>query len=88
MAAGCQQYRACHAGTCPVGLATQDPVLRERLDVEESARRVARFLTAATALMTDYARICGRDRLAGLDREDLVSLNRDLADRAGLEWVL
>src|SRR5205809_4418132 len=24
--------RVCHLGTCPVGIATQDPILRERFD--------------------------------------------------------
>jgi len=30
VAAGCVMMRACHLNTCPVGIATQDPVLRER----------------------------------------------------------
>lgn len=31
MALGCQQYRICGTGMCPVGVATQDPELRARL---------------------------------------------------------
>jgi glutamate synthase (NADPH) large chain len=30
VALGCIMMRVCHLGTCPVGIATQDPVLRER----------------------------------------------------------
>jgi len=30
IATGCIMMRACHLNTCPVGIATQDPVLRER----------------------------------------------------------
>jgi glutamate synthase (NADPH) large chain len=30
IAAGCIMMRVCHLNTCPVGVATQDPVLRER----------------------------------------------------------
>ncbi|MDX6721488.1 MAG: glutamate synthase large chain, partial [Solirubrobacteraceae bacterium] len=30
IAAGCIMMRACHLNTCPVGIATQDPVLRKR----------------------------------------------------------
>ena len=30
VATGCVMMRACHLNTCPVGIATQDPVLRER----------------------------------------------------------
>jgi len=32
VASGCVMMRACHLNTCPVGIATQDPVLRERFD--------------------------------------------------------
>lgn len=88
MAIGCQQYRACHAGSCPVGIATQVERLRDRLDVEESARRLESFLTGMTALMVDYARICGRSRLADLGPGDLASLDAELARAGGLEWVL
>ena len=30
IASGCVMMRVCHLNTCPVGIATQDPVLRER----------------------------------------------------------
>ena len=30
IAAGCIMMRKCHLNTCPVGIATQDPVLRAR----------------------------------------------------------
>ncbi len=30
VAMGCIMMRVCHLGTCPVGIATQDPILRER----------------------------------------------------------
>jgi glutamate synthase domain-containing protein 2 len=88
MAIGCQQYRACHSGGCPVGIATQNPQLRGRLDVEESARRLTHFLDGATAMMVDYARICGRVDLAKLDRSDLATLDAELARRTDLEWVV
>jgi glutamate synthase domain-containing protein 2 len=88
MAIGCQQYRACHAGTCPVGIATQLQELRDRLDIGISAQRLSAFLTGTTRLMTDYARICGRHRLADLSRDDLASLDAELAHAMNLEWVL
>ncbi|MCY4479718.1 MAG: glutamate synthase-related protein, partial [Rhodospirillales bacterium] len=34
----------CHTGRCPVGVATQDPELRKRLDPDEAAERVYNFL--------------------------------------------
>ncbi len=30
MACGCQQYRICNTGKCPLGITTQDPELRKR----------------------------------------------------------
>ena len=39
IAAACQQYRICGSGMCPVGVATQDPALRERLKVDAAAAR-------------------------------------------------
>ena len=32
IAAGCIMMRVCHLDTCPVGVATQNPTLRERFD--------------------------------------------------------
>lgn len=29
---GCTMMRKCHLNTCPVGIATQDPVLRKKFD--------------------------------------------------------
>ena len=60
IATGCIMMRACHLNTCPVGIATQDPVLRERFKgtpehvinffffVAEEARRIMASLGVAT----------------------------------------
>lgn len=85
MAIGCQQYRACHRGTCPVGIATQAPALRSRLDTTVSAQRLATFLTAATAMMTDYCRITGRRALTDLSRADLTALRPEVGALLDLE---
>ena len=88
MAIGCQQYRACHRGTCPVGIATQDPFLRDRLDIATSAGRLHAFLRGATAMIVDYARVCGHVRIADFHRSDLVALDRGIAERTDIPWVL
>jgi glutamate synthase domain-containing protein 2 len=87
MAVGCQQYRACQVGSCPVGIATQRAELRQRLDVEHSGQRVASFLTGTAAAVADFARLCGHRGLAELNREDLIAFDRDLAERIGIPWV-
>jgi methylamine---glutamate N-methyltransferase subunit C len=88
LAIGCQQYRACHRGTCPVGIATQEAELRMRLDPEISAQRLFTYLTAATTMITDFCRITGRHRVGDLARTDLATLRPDVARRTDLEYML
>ncbi|WP_216902293.1 glutamate synthase-related protein [Synechococcus sp. CCY 9618] len=85
-AIGCVGSRICHTNRCPAGVATQDPELRRRLEVEHAAQRLERFFRATVALMQVMARACGHDHLARLDRHDLTSWHRDLAALAGIAW--
>lgn len=50
----------CHTGLCPVGIATQDPELMARLDIEAGAERVANFFRAMTGEIQTLARACGK----------------------------
>ena len=38
----------CHTGRCPVGVATQDPKLRARLNPDDAALRVYNYLHSMT----------------------------------------
>ncbi len=42
-AIGCIQAQSCHTNTCPVGIATQDPLRQKAIDVGDKSDRVARF---------------------------------------------
>ena len=64
MALGCQQYRICGSGRCPMGIATQDPDLRARLKIEPAAKRVANFLNTSLEELKTFARVTGHSRLA------------------------
>ena len=86
-AIGCLGMRACHTNNCPVGIATQKSDLRARLIVEESARRLTRYLESTVALMKLLARACGRTHLSQLDRDDLVTWSRDMATLAGVPYA-
>ncbi len=79
MAIGCQQYRACNSNNCPVGIATQRMELRQRFDYNISAKRLVNFLEAMTEQMTDFARMCGKNRLADLSVKDLATTSHDIA---------
>lgn len=80
IAAACQQYRICGSGNCPVGIATQDPKLRERLKVEQSAQRVANYLNVTKEELKTFARITGHRSVHDLNVEDLVTLNREISE--------
>jgi glutamate synthase domain-containing protein 2 len=64
----------CHTGRCPVGITTQDPELRKRLDVDEAAQRVFNFLHALTLEVQMLARACGKTSVHNLEPEDLAAL--------------
>ena len=86
-AIGCVGMRACHTDRCPVGIATQDPVLRARLPVQEAAARLDRFLRAATDLMVVLARACGHSRLSDLNVDDLTTFDREMHHLTGVAYA-
>lgn len=87
IAAGCQQYRICNTGKCPVGIATQDPALRSRLDVDQSAIRVANFFKAVTEELRDFARLTGNDNVHHLSLADLCTTNSEISNHTSIEHV-
>jgi methylamine---glutamate N-methyltransferase subunit C len=87
MAVGCQQYRICDTGKCPIGIATQDPALRARLDVDKSATRVANFFRVCTDELKEFARLTGNDDVHGLSLRDLCTTNSEISNHVGIEHV-
>ncbi len=85
-AIGCQAMRACHTNNCPVGIATQKPNLRARLDVEQSALRLDNFLKATITLMQVMARACGHSHLNQFSLDDIATYNRELAYLSGIKY--
>lgn len=71
MAIGCQQYKICNTGKCPMGIATRDPLLRANLNVSKAAKRLENFLTASTAELQDFARLTGNNDIHALAVSDL-----------------
>jgi glutamate synthase domain-containing protein 2/rubredoxin len=87
MAAGCQQYRICHTGKCPVGITTQDPDLRSRLDIDLSARRVENFLGTVTHELADFARLTGHDDVHRMSTDDLRTTSPEIAKHTRIAHV-
>jgi len=91
IALGCTVCKRCYTGKCAWGIATQDPQLRSRLDVEEGARRVSNLLSAWSIELKEILGAAGinsieslrgnRDRLRGfgLDHTSLEILGVEAA---------
>ena len=87
IAMGCRACRMCYTGKCPVGVATQDPVLRERLDVDLASMRVANYIKSMTEETKMLAMLAGHSDIRNFTTEDLRALNLDTAQITGLRLV-
>ncbi|RLA62272.1 MAG: glutamate synthase [Epsilonproteobacteria bacterium] len=85
-AMGCIGARICNTNLCPAGIATQDPELRKLLDVDDAARKLARFFGSSVDLMKIMARACGHDQLSNFNQKDLTTWKKDMADLSGVEF--
>jgi glutamate synthase domain-containing protein 2 len=85
-AIGCLGMRACHTNNCPVGIATQQPHLRQRLKIEKGAQQLNNFFRSSTELMQVMARACGHDDLAKFNIDDLTTWKRDMAHLTGIAY--
>lgn len=86
-AIGCVGARICHTNNCPTGIATQKKELRERIDVDAAAERLARFLGATVELMQVMARACGHSRLGEFNSDDIASWRKSVAELAGIQYA-
>lgn len=87
LAIGCQQYRICNTGFCPMGIATQDPELRSRLDVDISAQRLANFLNVTNEELRTFARITGHKDIHDLNLDDLRTTTREISHYTPIRHV-
>jgi len=87
IAMACQQYKICGSGNCPVGVATQDLKLRERLDPGAGAQRVANYLNVSLQELKTFARITGHDDIHDLSSEDLCTVNREISEYTNIAHV-
>jgi len=86
-AIGCIAARICNTNNCPAGIATQKPELRQRLQVDVAAERLANFLNASNELIRVMARACGHTHVKQFSKEDLASWDYAIARMAGIEYA-
>jgi glutamate synthase domain-containing protein 2 len=86
-AIGCVGARMCHTNNCPAGVATQNPELRARLNVQEGAERLHRFLESSVELMKLLARGCGYNHLNQFNKDDITSWKKEIAELTGIQYA-
>ena len=83
---GCVAARMCHTNLCPAGVATQDPSLAAKLDVEKSAKQLCNFFTASTQLMQVMARACGHNHISLFNQYDITTWKLQMAELTGIQF--
>jgi len=71
LALGCIQTLQCGSNTCPVGIATHDPVLQHGLVIEEKAQRVKNYVDGCVHEFDDLLHSTGVRRATDLSLENL-----------------
>ncbi|CAL4100267.1 unnamed protein product [Meganyctiphanes norvegica] len=80
---GCTMMRKCHLNTCPVGIATQDPVLRKKF--EGKPEHVVNYLFLLAEEVRSYMASVGVRKFQDLiGRTDLLRMSENCIPKAGL----
>jgi glutamate synthase domain-containing protein 2 len=84
---GCIYCKQCYLGKCPVGITTQDPELRKKLNVDDAVKKVVNFLNACNEEVKMAAAACGKRNVHELDKDDLISLSLRISQITGIPLV-
>ena len=87
VALGCANCQQCAKGTCPRGIATQDPVLRARFNIEEKAMFAANYVKSITHELADLSMLAGKGNVHDLDKDDLRALTVEAAMMTGVKMM-
>ncbi len=85
-AIGCIAARMCQSNNCPVGIATQKPELRAKIDIETSAKQLARFFESSVQLMQVMSRACGHNHINQFNPNDITTWKKEMADLTGIQY--
>ena len=84
---GCKVCQSCSEGICPKGIATQDRMLRRRLDPIRKGQQVANYIEAMTQEVTSLTQQAGNTDIENLERQDLVALTMEASQLTGVPMV-
>lgn len=79
IAMGCTVCKSCYLGRCAWGIATQDPKLKARLNIDEAAKRVINLINAWSTEIKEILGALGMSSIEGLrgNREKLRGIGLD-----------
>lgn len=87
VAIGCRQYKVCHLGNCPMGIATQDENLRKNFNIETSSKRLSNYLNVVNEELKIFARITSHKDIHELNINDLVTTNSEISNNTNIKHV-
>jgi glutamate synthase domain-containing protein 2 len=87
LALGCTGCGSCKSGRCLQGIATQDPDLMKKLDIDAGAQRVYAYLTTLKAEVQQICAVMGKSDVAELGAEDVQATTIEASSMTGLPLV-
>jgi len=70
-----------------MGIATQDPDLRKRLNIDDAAKRVANFLNVSLEELKTFGRITGHSNIHDICVDDLCTINKEISEFTNIRHV-
>jgi glutamate synthase domain-containing protein 2 len=87
IAMGCTYCKMCYLGKCPFGIATQDPELRKKLNIEDAKNKIVNFINACIEEVKMASAACGKKNVHELRKGDLRALSLEVSKITGIELV-
>ncbi|MCX8188643.1 MAG: glutamate synthase-related protein [Nitrososphaeria archaeon] len=87
VAMGCKICGLCSTGKCPKGIATQDPLLRKRLKIDESSERIENYLSTVIEELKMLTQLSGKTHVKNLEKDDLRALTLEVSTITGVKLV-
>lgn len=78
---------ACNTGKCPTGICTQNPRLVRRLDIDKGAQKIVDYVLAFDAELRKLMAPIGNSSLPVGRSDALVSTDKAIADKLGIQYV-
>ncbi len=78
---------ACNTGLCPAGLTTQNPILMKRLDIDKVAQNIVNYFLATDVELKKLMAPIGNSTLPVGRSDALVTVDKNVAERLGIQHV-